>query len=97
MGWKSRGTHGILLLALLACSCHAQRPAQSSADAPQSGGGPAGPDDKLVCRREEVVGSHMKQRVCMYESERKRENEAAQDVIRNNRSGLTDPGKDNSR
>jgi hypothetical protein len=33
----------------------------------------------------------------MYESERKRENEAAQDVIRNNRSGLTDPGKDNSR
>jgi hypothetical protein len=68
----------------------AEKPAEDPNTAAQSTG-PAGPDDKLICHREKVVGSHMKQNVCEYESERQRQRENAQRMLRERTPTQADP------
>jgi len=48
-----------LLILTLCCACTVRKPAPGAEveHASASGRGPAGPDDKRICRNEEVVGS----------------------------------------
>lgn len=50
-------------------------------------------DSRVICRREQVTGSHRKQHVCMTSAERRRQSAADREDLSNFRQMRTDPGK----
>jgi hypothetical protein len=80
----------ILTLPALSACATGRGDKVAAAEAPPPGM-PANPEDRLICRRETVVGTHRKRRICLYESERKRQRE--QDRERMGRGGSA-PGDD---
>lgn len=62
----------LLLLAFVGCSCARDATAAR----------PGSPNERVVCRMEKVVGSHMKQEVCESEVDRKNQREGAQRAVR---------------
>jgi hypothetical protein len=75
-----------LAAALLGCAT-----TRSAAPGADSGSELASGEEgrRLVCRREKVVGSHRKQRVCQYEEDRKRQRVSSQEGLGKSRSGAT--------
>jgi hypothetical protein len=90
---RMRTNRILLLLVALGCGCgttRGEKPVEDPTDVAQSSG-PQGPDDKLICRKERVVGSHMRQEVCEYQSELNKERERSQGKLRELPPGQVDP------
>jgi hypothetical protein len=70
-----------LIVMLLVSSACMSRRSSTSAEASQ-GHVPAEGGERVVCRRESVVGSHTKQRVCRTVGESRRERDKSQENLR---------------
>ena len=72
----------MLLLALAMAAAMADAPASSPSTAPSAPAAakPADADDssKVICRREQVTGSHFERKVCMSRADWDRQTQAAQ-------------------
>ena len=62
----------LILVAVLGCGCaHGGTAAGSGA-----------PNERVVCRMEKVIGSHMRQQVCVSEADRQNQRDGAQRAVR---------------
>ena len=84
-----RVTIALASVLLLASACATSSAPAASAPlkaqataAPQTGGGVAADDQKLICEMERPVGSNIPKRVCRTKAQIDRERDAAQDKMR---------------
>lgn len=66
--------------------------ASAAAEAPRSGANKPPAKERVVCFSEPVVGSHLKKRICMTESEREQRRKADQEAM----GALKRPGATNN-
>ncbi|KAK0351134.1 hypothetical protein LTR94_026199, partial [Friedmanniomyces endolithicus] len=67
--------------AIVFASALSQTAAQPAPSAPEPAAAPAAPTERVVCRRERVVGSNRPQRICMTQGQRERQSDESRQMM----------------